>query len=155
MMALMSPKAWMAIALSIALAFSYAFIYRAGKATVRADWNKANADQLATDLAAEQENRRMESLRTAKVIEAQNANTKRNQALQIAAAGAAAQSSSLRDDLAAIRADVSSATLNACRARAAALTTLLGDMEAAGAGMAGKAQGHANDSLMYQEGWPK
>lgn len=155
MMALLSPKAWLAIALACALAFSHAFIYRAGKASVRADWDKSKIEQAAVDLASVQEIRRMESLRSAKVVEAQNANTKRVQGLQVAAAGVRAESDGLRRDLDANTANLSRATPDACRNYAAAANAVLGDLEKAGGGIAEKADGHASDTLMYQDGWPK
>jgi len=39
-MALMNWRVWAALAIAVGLAASHAFIYRAGKATVRADWDK-------------------------------------------------------------------------------------------------------------------
>ena len=48
-----------------------------------------------------------------------------------------------------------SASLDACRRDAAALASVLADVERAGRDMAAAAQGHASDSLMYQDAWPK
>lgn len=39
MAALLNPRVWIALALAVALALAGAFLYRAGKSTVRADWN--------------------------------------------------------------------------------------------------------------------
>lgn len=54
MMSLMNWRVWAAIALAVGLAASHAFIYRAGKATVRADWDKERLAQVqAAALASE------------------------------------------------------------------------------------------------------
>ena len=54
MMALLNWRVWAAIALAVGLAMSHAFIYRAGKATVRADWDKERLEQVqAAALASE------------------------------------------------------------------------------------------------------
>lgn len=155
MMAFMSPRLWLALGLAAVLAFTHVLANRAGAARVRGQWDAAIAQQLQQSMAAEQENRRIESARQSKVIEAQNANTKRFQASQAAVARRDADSLGLRDDLAVIRADVSSATLDACRARAATLAAVLADMELEGGRMAAHAQGHANDALTFEQAWPK
>ncbi|MCY1224804.1 hypothetical protein D9M72_369780 [compost metagenome] len=51
MTALLSPRAWIAIALAAALAFSHFFVYRSGKASVRADFD---AYQIAQTKALQQ-----------------------------------------------------------------------------------------------------
>jgi hypothetical protein len=54
MMALLNWRVWAAIGLALALALSHGFIYRAGKATVRADWDKERLAQVqAAALASE------------------------------------------------------------------------------------------------------
>lgn len=54
MMALMNWRVWAAIGLALVLAASHAFIYRAGKATVRSDWDKERLEQVqAAALASE------------------------------------------------------------------------------------------------------
>lgn len=54
MMALMNWRVWAALAIAVGLALSHAFIYRAGKATVRADWDKERLEQTqAAALASE------------------------------------------------------------------------------------------------------
>ena len=54
MMALLNWRVWAALALAIGLAISHAFIYRAGKASVRADWDKERLAQVqAAALASE------------------------------------------------------------------------------------------------------
>jgi len=58
MMALLNWRVWCAIALAVGLALSHAFIYRAGKATVRADWDKERLTQVQA-AALESEARRV------------------------------------------------------------------------------------------------
>jgi hypothetical protein len=54
MMALLNWRVWAAVALAVGLALSHAFIYRAGKASVRADWDKERLAQVqAAALASE------------------------------------------------------------------------------------------------------
>lgn len=154
-MILLSPRFWIALGLAAVLAFTHFLTNRAGAARVRGQWDAAIAQQLQQNMAAEQENRRLESARQSKVIEAQNANIKRSQVRQVAIAGRDAGSVGLRDELTAFRADVSSATIDACRARISTLTAILADMELEGGRMAARAQGHADDTLTFQEAWPK
>lgn len=62
---------------------------------------------------------------------------------------------SVRDELAAERAKLPSASLASCRAHAATLNVIFGECAAASGGLAKEAAGHASDSLMFQEAWPK
>lgn len=48
MLALLSPRLWLAIALAGALAFSHFTAYRSGKASVRAEWNVEKLAQAET-----------------------------------------------------------------------------------------------------------
>lgn len=155
MMALLSPKVWIGLALAALLVFTHTFVYRAGKARSEIVQAKTETKIVTAALVDEKENRKLETLRQTRVIEAQNENTKRFQASQVAIAVRDAGSQRLRDDLAAIRADMSSASAEACRARIATLTAVLADMELEGGRMAARAQGHAADALMFEQGWPK
>jgi len=154
-MALLSPKAWLAIGLALVLALSHAFAYRAGRASIRAAWDRSIIAQQQTSATAEAENRRLETLRQSRVIEAQNAQVNRTRVLQAAAAGARAESDGLRGDLARDTADLSRTTIDACRKYAATASAVLGDMAAEGGDMAEKAGGHAADSLTFEQGWPR
>lgn len=62
---------------------------------------------------------------------------------------------SLRDELAAARASLSSATVDAARNYAATLSDVFGQCVDEYRGLAEKATGHASDSLTYQNAWPK
>lgn len=81
--------------------------------------------------------------------------TKRAQVNAAAAASARRTADSLRDDLAAARADLSRAADAAVRQYAATLGTVFGECAAALGELAGKAQGHASDALTFEQSWPK
>lgn len=151
----MSPRLWLALGLAAVLVFTHFAANRSGAARVRGQWDAAIAQQLQQNLAAEQENRRLETARQSKVIEAQNAQVNRTRVLQAAAAGARAESDGLRGDLARNTADLPSASLTTCRNYAAAANAVLRDMAIEGGGMAEKAGGHASDSLTFEQAWPK
>lgn len=155
MMALMNPRVWAAVALAAVLAFTHAFVYRAGKAVVQAERDKDTKEQLRASVVAEQENRRMESLRAAKVIEAQNAQTKRTQTLQASAAGARTELDRLRDAVAAIPADLPGQSGNAAGNPASTPPGLLAECSRAYQELAAKADGHYSDALTLQQAWPK
>ena len=133
--------------------------YADGQAEVNARWNAEKVVQLAAARQADADNRTTEFNRQ----EATNAaiSQARQQGADDARSTAAAHTAagSLRGALArratAAPADVSRESLDACRRDVAARDAVLGDMAEAGADMAGAADGHATDSLMYQRAWPK
>ena len=126
------------------------------------DWrwtSKTQSEEIVRQKAvldAEQENRRIESKRQSNVIEAQNAATKREANLRSDLAAATRAGDGLRDTLYSFRSTkLPSAAPDACRRYAAALAELLEDVEREGREAATEAQGHAIDSLKFQESWPK
>jgi hypothetical protein len=60
MIALLSPKFWIALAVAAALTFSHGFAYKSGRAAVRADWDKEKAKQVTAALQASEERRMKE-----------------------------------------------------------------------------------------------
>jgi hypothetical protein len=60
MTALLSPRVWLAIAIAAALGFSHFFVYRAGKANVRADFDAYRIAQTAALQKADAANRAKE-----------------------------------------------------------------------------------------------
>lgn len=82
------------------------------------------------------------------------ANTRAN-ANKMAAAAAATERDSLRDELAAASAKLPSLSHQACLARADALSAVFEQCAGFATGMAGKAQNHANDAMTLDEAWPK
>lgn len=79
---------------------------------------------------------------------------KRAQYNAVAATRARGAADSLRDELAEARVDLSSATIDAARNYAAAISDVFGQCVDEYRGLAEKASGHASDSLMYQKAWP-
>ena len=100
------------------------------------------------------EARRFEAARNRNVVEAQNAATKRAQAATVAAASASAAAGGLRDDLAAARA-ASEQSAASRDQYATAVSGLLAECGDALAGMARKAQGHADDVRTLMQAWPR
>ena len=74
---------------------------------------------------------------------------------KILVASAHAESNGLRDTITDLRSKLSSATVEACRATADALADVFGQCADRLVDVATKADGHAADSLMYQQAWPK
>ena len=52
MMALLSPRFWLGLALVAALTFTHYFVYKSGKSVVRLDWDKERDAQMADALKA-------------------------------------------------------------------------------------------------------
>ena len=64
MMALMNWRVWAALGLAVVLAASHVFIYRAGKAAVRADWDKERLAQVQAAAVASEARRMKEKALT-------------------------------------------------------------------------------------------
>lgn len=71
-----------------------------------------------------------------------------------AAAAAGSERDRLRDELDAASRDLPGLPHQACLARADALSAVLAECARAFTGMAGKAEGHANDAMTFDEAWP-
>jgi hypothetical protein len=99
---LLNPRVWLALALAAALAFGGVFCYRAGKANVRADFDKYKLEQATqtqkAEIAARAEETRRESEKQ-KVIDEARTETA---AAQSAAVDAAAAAVGLRQRVAAL-----------------------------------------------------
>jgi hypothetical protein len=104
----------------------------------RARANRATEQQMAKD-----------------VIGAVNDARKREQVARAAATATRTERDGLRDDLTAIRANLPSDSLDACRQRATTLAELFDQCAGRLEGLAGKAQRHAEDTLMLEQAWPK
>lgn len=92
--------------------------------------------------------------REEQVIAAQNQSETRARVLRLDADGSRAAADGLRDDIMRTRAEAAT-SLDACTLRTNTLSELLGTVEAAGRGMAEKADLHANDAITLTEAWPK
>jgi hypothetical protein len=143
---------WVALA-ALCAAFG-GWCYVQGMEHTQADWDAATVAQQAEAAKQEQANRAKESQLKQQVIEAQNAAQERNKENQVAVAAARAESDSLRDQLAATRAKLSSASDDAIRQYAATVSDILSDCAAKYQSMAEAADGHAGDVRLLQEAWP-
>jgi len=114
---------------------------------------KQNAELLAAINRAGARSRELQS----KKDEAVNEAAKKTQEKSRALARAAATGDGLRDDLAAAKRsrDLSSYSLETCRADVTTRDELLGSMERTGRGIAEKAQGHAIDAAACLSAWPR
>lgn len=120
--------------------------------------SRTQADDLARQAAlleSTREARRIESARNLNLLEAINAQTTRARNLAADAAAARAESGRLRDDLATITARLPSPAACPGIEPAAAATQLLAECAGAYQDLAVKADGHASDSLMLQQAWPR
>lgn len=79
---------------------------------------------------------------------------KRARASESARLAAVAESDGLRNELSESRSQIAGASCASVRNYASTVTELLESCSRQYLDMAGKAQGHAADSLMYQEAWP-
>ncbi|WP_157900155.1 hypothetical protein [Rhodoferax koreensis] len=156
MIAWLSPKTWIALGLAAFLIFTHAFIYRAGKASVRADWDRSTIAQQQAAASAESENRRLETLRQSRVIEAQNAATKRTQAFQAAYLAVDAERRRLLDLASAPTASNVPGQPEAAGDRAtASIRSVLGACTAEVQELGRAADQHASDVKMLLEAWPR
>lgn len=145
----LDPRLWLALVAVLGLSYC-AGDYRGedrGKREVQAEWNKAA-------LAATQENQRLSNRWNSKLVEAVNNAKSREQKNAVAADGAVRERDQLRDELAASRRQLGTATCASVREHAAALTDVFESCVREYQGVAREADGHASDSLMYQEAWP-
>jgi hypothetical protein len=155
MIALLNPRVWIALALAAFLTFTHFAAYRSGKATVRAEWDAEKVLQLKNLEAAKDAARAREQALQTQATEAINAASERAKKSQVAAAAVRSVNDSLRDDISAARGDLSRASDAAVRKYAATASAVFGECAAAVERLAGAAEGHATDSLMYQAAWPK
>lgn len=116
---------------------------------------KVRAEYTAQALVAEQSARAREQALQSQVTKAQNDAQARQIILVADTARIAAVNNSLRDQLAAARNQLSSASCDSVRKYASTVNDVFGECTAKYSELAGKAQGHASDSLMYEQAWPK
>jgi hypothetical protein len=145
MTALLNWRVWAAIALAAGLAFTHFTAYRSGKAVVRAEWTAEKLKQTEQLAAFNAESRRIEQRRQSLVTEALNAAKKREITAALDADRLRVERWGLRDDLAAARAQLSSASVGSLRQRVAALDTVFEKCTVEVEGLAGSAQGIASD----------
>ncbi len=155
MTALLNWRVWAAIALAAGLAFTHFTAYRSGKAVVRAEWTAEKLKQTEQLAAFNAESRRIEQRRQSLVTEALNAAKKREITAALDADRLRVERWSLRDDLDAARAQLSSASVASLRQRITALDSVFEQCTAELEGVAGNAQGLASDLRLILDAWPK
>ncbi|MDP1887102.1 hypothetical protein [Polaromonas sp.] len=155
MTALLNWRVWAAIALAAGLAFTHFTAYRSGKAVIRAEWTAEKLRQTEQLAAFNAESRRIEQRRQSLVTEALNAAKKREITAALDADRLRVERWGLRDDLAAARAQLSSASVGSLRQRVAALDTVFEQCTREVEGLAGSAQGIASDARLILDAWPK
>lgn len=106
---------------------------------------------LAADVTARLKERALQETTDKAVNEATIRETKQ----RVAADSLRRERDGLLGDLATSRSAISSASDTSVRARVTALTEVFGECTAEVEFLAGEADRHASDSLMYQEAWPK
>lgn len=99
MLALLSPRFWLVLAMVGVLAFTHSFVYKSGRAAVRVQWDKERAEITADALKASEAARAKEQ-----VLTAANAKVTNDYVLQkkLRAADAVANAGKLRDLQAAV-----------------------------------------------------
>jgi len=153
--ALLNWRVWAAIALAAGLAFTHFTAYRSGKAVVRAEWTAEKLKQTEQLAAFNAESRRIEQRRQSLVTEALNAAKKREIAASLDADRLRVERWSLRDDLAAARSQLSSASAASLRQRITALDSVFEQCTTELEGVAGNAQGLASDLRLMLDAWPR
>ena len=133
----------------------FLFGMHVGAKGVQAKWDHATVEVQKATAIAEAKSRATEQAYSTQLAKAQNEHTIALQKSQKAAAVLTTRVVSLRDQLAANSRDLPGYTADACSKYAATANTVLGELSAEAVGLAKAAQGHADDSLMYQSGWPK
>ena len=129
--------------------------YRRGGRHVQALWDAEKVVQRHAAYEAEAENRRMETKRQTGVIDAQNAQVTRNAALQTDADRANSVIASLRDTIAPSVSKLPGESAAAASKYAATAAKLFLACGEALTDVSRHADGHASDSLMLQQAWPK
>ena len=155
MMALLSPKVWIALALAAVLAFTHTLAWRNASAHTQARWDAAKVVQQQALADAEKASRAKEQALQLKVTEAVNAAAKRTQQAQAATAAVRRTADSLRGQLAAARSDLPRATSDAVRAYAATLNTVFGECTAEVERLAAAAEGLSIDRDTLIQAWPR
>ena len=155
MMPVFSWRGGAIILATIAMMVAVQSAYLRGGRHVQALWDAEKVQQLQAGALAEVENRRIETKRQTGVINAQNAQFTRNSALENDAANANSVVASLRDTLAAGVAKLPSQSAAAASQYAATAAKLFVACSEALTDVSRHADGHASDSLMLQEAWPK
>ena len=132
----------------------------AGRAQVKADWDRERDNLRAAAEKARKGHAETKERNDARVIQSQSGRAQATARDHADLRRVAAERDSLRQLLTTALDSLRSCELpgpaaDAAANRAAAVDAVLEDLERAGAEMARAASGHAADSLMYQQAWPR
>lgn len=122
--------------------------YTAGETAIMSEWQAESAAATAKARATEQAIARQTQ-------EAINAARLRETRQKLDADRARAESVSLRDELATARNSLPSASCSSIREHAATLNDVFGQCAAQLERLAATADGHASDSVMLEQAWPR
>lgn len=129
--------------------------HASGAREVQGKWDAAKDLQRQSDDIARAAREAKDRETAEQQEKARHAQVQREQGLRAAADRLRAERDSLRDELADARQQLPTASCSSVREHAATLNAVFGACTAAFEGMAGAAAGHASDSLMYQQAWPR
>lgn len=154
MLALMSPKLWLAVLLAVVLGFTHFTVYRAGRAAVRAQWDAQKLVDAKAAEKAEAQARQIESDRQKQAQEAIDESKKRESVLRADAANARSALERLRNAVRTASGPVPSSTGNASGGPSSTGQLLLECGEAYQQ-LAAAADQHASDVKTLTDAWPK
>ena len=155
----MSPTLWPATyrwGLYVAIACALVIAVELWETRIeRRGYDRAQAEYADLALAASESARRRERDLQLQAKDAENEARQREKVISDDAAAAHTERDRLRSELASSRGRMSSASANAVREYASTLSAVFEECAGGLEEMARSASGHASDSLMYQEGWPR
>lgn len=155
MLALLSPRLWLAIGLAVILAASHGFAYKSGRAAVRAQWDAEKALQLKQTLELQSQYRQKEQEHAQRLSDAQQAARKRENMLQSQLATLRVASDSLRDDLGTYRSQLPGASCDAVRNYSAALSDVFRECTGRLVDVASEADRAAGEIKLLRDSWPR
>lgn len=125
-----------------------------GAAQVQAQWDRAELDRAAAQKTQDAIDLALERERQAVATKAANEAKHREQGLRAAAAAARTESERLSGELAQANTRLATAPVEAVRLYAATANAVFDDCQRTYQELAAEADGHASDSLMFQQAWP-
>ena len=155
MMALLSTRLWLTIAFAVFFAGVNLASYRAGKASVRAEWNVEKLATANAVLKASEVARAREQQLQAAVTKAQNEAKRRETKLAADAATASRAVDGLRDTLTTVRAGIPALTRDAVDRYADAASVVFEQCSREYSGLARQADAIASERQTLIEAWPK
>lgn len=147
---------WVKVAACAALAAILLISFNIWESKIESrGYDRAKSEYTQKALIATQAARARETELQTQLQVAQNEARKREADLAIAADSARAERDGLRDELASISDRLSRASADSLRKYAATASRILAECTNQLTEMARKADGHASDTLMLMQGWPK